>query len=443
MNCRFQSLLAMIPFHRLFCLLLLGCMCLSSPVLADTQDDADLASSVRKEVRRLADRDLAERDAAEQRLVELGPAALDHLPSVVDRMPEEVKHRLTRVREKLEKAHVEATLKASNLTLDTDDISLVNLLAEIQKQTGNRLADNRDDFGQASGPLEFKLNWKGTDFWPALDAALDQQDLTLYPYRDDQQLGIVVRPPGQVSRTESATYQGPFRIEPLRIQAHKNLRQEQIGGLEINVELAWEPRLQPIAVTMPLDEFKLTDDQDREIKGMSEGISPEISVSPSTKALELSIPWRLPERTAKQIAKLEGKLLILVPGRTEEFRFDNLAEANMEVQRRGGVVVTLDGVRQNNELWQAFLRIRFDEASGALESYRGWYYDNECYLVDTEGNKIEFSAFDRTRETKDEFGMGYLFDCPEGLKGLTLVYRTPAVIMNVPVTFELLDLPLP
>lgn len=411
--------------------------------LQAAEQETDLAATVKKEVRRLADRDLAERDAAEKKLIELGPGVIDLLPPVVDRMPEEVKVRLNRVRGELEKAYTEAAVLPTQLTLEGDDVGLDKLIAEVAKQTGNELFDNRDDFGQATAPVKLKLAWKGIAFWPALDAALDQANLSLYPYREDQKLGLVVRTPGQHPRANRASYQGPFRIEPQKIELQRDLRLADGGGMTIMLEVAWEPRLSPIAITMPLDSFSLTDDKGEPIKGVGPGISPEISIANGTKATELSIPWSLPARSAESIASLKGKLQVLVPGRTEEFRFENLAAANMDVQRRGGVVVTLDAVRQNNDLWEAFVRVRFDKAGSALESYRGWYYQNECYLVDAKGKRIDYSAFDRTRETADEFGLGYLFDSPEGLKGLTLVYRTPTVIMNMPVEFELNDLPLP
>jgi hypothetical protein len=415
----------------------------SSLPLNAAEENAELATTVKKEVRRLADRDLAERDAAEKKLIELGPTVIDLLPPIVDRMPEEVKVRLNRVRGQLEKAYTEAAILPTQLTLAGDEITVDQLIAEVAKQTGNELFDNRDDFGQALDPVKFKLSWKGIAFWPAIDAALDQADLSLYPYREDQKLGLVVRSPGQHPRANRATYQGPFRIEPQKIELQRDLRLADGGGMTVTLEVAWEPRLSPIAITMPLDNFTLTDDKGKPIEGVGPGISPEISVASGSKATELSIPWSLPPRSAESIASLKGKLMVLVPGRTEEFRFENLAAANMDVQRRGGVVVTLDAVRQNNDLWEAFVRVRFDKADGALESYRGWYYQNECYLVDAKGTRIDYSAFDRTKETEDEFGLGYLFDSPEGLKGLTLVYRTPTVIMNVPVEFELNDLPLP
>ena len=428
---------------RKFCLLLfVPALAASSHSLAADAED-ELSATVKREVRRLADRELVEREAAEKKLIELGPAALELLPPLVERMPEEMKMRLGRVRSELEKAYTKSAIEPTQLTLPAQEIELQQWMEAVAKQTGNRLVDNRLDFGQAAQPVKFKLDWRGLAFWPAIDAALDQADLTLYPYREDQQLGIVARPPGRLPRAERAIYAGPFRIEPQSVVAERDLRGRDLGRLTINLELSWEPRLSPIAISMPLDSFKIIDDQNREIASAGPGISPEIGVSNHTKAIELSIPWSLPERSAKQISKLQGKLLALVPGRTEEFRFDDLAQANMIVQRRGGVVVTLDAVRQNNALWQAFVRVRFDEAGGALESYRGWYYQNECYLLDAKGNRIDYAAFDRTRETENEFGMAYLFDAPDGLKGLTLVCGTPTIIMNVPVEFELNELPLP
>ena len=46
-------------------------------------------------------------------------------------------------------------------------------------------------------------------------------------------------------------------------------------------------------------------------------------------------------------------------------------------------------------------------------------------------------------ERNDEVGYAYLFPTEGDLKGYQLVYKSPAAIINLPVEYELTDIPLP
>jgi hypothetical protein len=140
---------------------------------------------------------------------------------------------------------------------------------------------------------------------------------------------------------------------------------------------------------------------------------------------------------------LRGTLHALVPGRHAKFEFNDLSKAVGKTQRLGGVQVTLDQVRKNNAIWEIHMRFVLDDATGALESHRGWVLQNLSYLTDKDGERIENAGFETTRQTQKEVGVAYLFDVPDGLDGLTWVYETPAAIVDLPVEYELKDIELP
>ena len=75
------------------------------------------SSEVQRLVRRLDSPHLAQREAAEAELLRRGPAILDVLPPVTDRMPAEVRHRLGRIREQLEQQAANVAADASTITL--------------------------------------------------------------------------------------------------------------------------------------------------------------------------------------------------------------------------------------------------------------------------------------------------------------------------------------
>jgi hypothetical protein len=153
----------------------------------------------------------------------------------------------------------------------------------------------------------------------------------------------------------------------------------------------------------------------------------------------------LPDRGVKKIASLNGTLMALVPGRVETFEFESLTMGENVEQRRAGVTVVFEGARKNIDAYELRLRVKFDEAANALESYRGWIYENETYLIDRDGKKLDVAAFNPTLQKSNEVGVAYIYVLDEGktLENYKLVYRTPAAIIQKPIAYELKDIPLP
>jgi hypothetical protein len=234
-----------------------------------------------------------------------------------------------------------------------------------------------------------------------------------------------------------------LRIEVLEIQSQRNLRQPQLQSLKLQMEVAWEPRLRPIALSQPVADVKATTDSGQELQVTQPDAVLDVEVPAGTQAAEIVLPFALPPRDAKRITTLRGKLRALVPGRQVKFEFDDLANAAGKSQRRGGVEVTLDAVRKNNAIWEVHMRMTLDEGNEALQSHRGWALQNLSYLVGKNGEQVDNAGFETTSQTANEVGVAYLFDLPEGIEGLTWVYETPAAIVEAPVEYELKDIELP
>jgi hypothetical protein len=207
--------------------------------------------------------------------------------------------------------------------------------------------------------------------------------------------------------------------------------------------VAWEPRLRPIAITQPVDALQATTDAGSQLAVSQPDAELDVEVPDGTQAAELILPFELPSRQATKITSLRGKLMALVPGRHVKFQFDDLAHAAGRTERRGGVQVTVDDVRRNNVIWEVHMRLSLDEGNPALESHRDWVVQNKSYLVDKEGQTIDTAGLEVTRQTRNEVGVAYLFDLPDGVEGLSWVYETPAAIVELPVEYEIKDIELP
>lgn len=405
-----------------------------------TQDGAaaQLASQVRSLLREIRDGSAAEANAAEAKLLELGPKILEQLPLPTDDMSANVKQRLARVREQLQKLHAESIAVPTTVTL-SGKMKLSEALNKIEEQTGNHIFFYQD---AEVGDREFDFNAEGKDFWEFMDGIMDDASLTTYGYAPEPGMALMTRAETEVPRKDRiSTISGPFRVEATEVIAQRSIRNSSNRRMEITLNLAWEPRLRPIVVEMPYSGISVKDQNGESIVTSGMG-QPTVEVGEDTSA-EFQLPLELPPRSATEIGELSGSFNLLVPGRTETFEFTNLDKGERVEQRSSGVTVVLDRVRKNGDVWEIRVLLRFADAEGALQSHRNWVYNNPVRLIGADGKELEPDSQEIVRRTEEEVGMGYYFDLPNGPAGYKLTYKTPTMIMALPVTFTLRGIPLP
>lgn len=153
--------------------LVIGCL-----LAGQSAGDAASKTAVLKLVHKLDADTQVERQDAEEKLMKLGPAILDYLPSPESQPDAGVRDALVRIRTKLQQIQAAKSVEASTVTLQ-GRLKLSQVLAEIQKQTGNKIAD----LPQAAVPdAEIPVHFAKTPFWTALDSVLDQAQLSIYSY---------------------------------------------------------------------------------------------------------------------------------------------------------------------------------------------------------------------------------------------------------------------
>jgi hypothetical protein len=413
--------------------------------------DPQLARQVGRFIGQLNDDRAAEREAAEKKLLNLAGTStaeadrfLAALPKETEQMPVAVRERLARIRNEVEDRAAKAATAATKITLSAKDMPLKDVIAAIEKQTGNKFIDTREQQGDpanAKGP-RIDIELKEERFWPAVDKILDQAKLGIYSYGGKDALSIVMRDPADSARHSRAAYSGPFRIDVTEVQAERSLRQPKQTSLKLQLEVAWEPRLRPIAISQPVADLQASTDSGGELAVAQPKANLDVEVPNGTQAAEISLPFKLPSRKVKRITVLKGKLHALVPGRQVKFRFGDLDKAAGKSQRMGGVQVTVDDVRKNGEVWEVHMRFSLDEDNGALQSHRAWVFQNLSYMLDKDGKQIDNGGLETTRQTQNEVGVAYVFDVPT-LDGMSWVYETPAAIVDLPVEYEIKDIELP
>jgi hypothetical protein len=421
---------------------------LSGLALGQASDKASVAeplsSKVQTLLKQLGNSEMAQREAAEKELLAIGPDVLALLPATTARTPAEEKVRLGRVRATLEKAAAEAVTRPALVTL-AGEMKVSEAIAKISAQTGNKLIDYRERFNQEGADPQIKVALDKAPFWQALDTVLDAANLTLYNYDEEKgALAYTSRGDNAVPRTGRGSYSGLFRLEPTKIEATRDLRNTQLHALRLTVDAVWEPRVRPIVLEVPLADVSALDESGSPIQiNRSEGTL-EVPIEGNGAAVEIDFPLEAPPRNVKTLASLKGKLTAVVLGKVETFEFSDIDKARSAEQERGGVTIVLENCRKNGDIYDVSLRVRFDRAANALDSHRGWIYDNECYLTDPKGQRTENAGLEATLLAVNEVGISYKFNldgaAPVNYK---LVYQTPAAIIRVPVAFEIKGIDLP
>jgi len=421
-------------------LLMLGCLLVG-------QQEASVADDLSGQVRRLVGQldapRLAQRDAAEAQLIDLGPSILPLLPSSKASLSAEARQRLGRLRRKLEQRLAAAAVEASHVTLNSGRMKLSKVLEAISRQTGNRVIDYRRRFGQEQSDPELTVDFDKTPFWKAIERILEQTDMNVYPYGPDRAVYLVGRHHGGMRFGGKADQAGPFLFLPSEMIAQRRLNVADGGSLQLTMLILWEPRAAPVGLTQKLKEIEAVDEAGNPLEVVVRLGELEVPVGPSANSVRLSIPFALPPRDVRKIARLSGTLDALVPGPVKTFRFDRLARAREVKQRMAGVTVTLGQVRKLDEIWEVGLRVRFDQPGDALASHRGWIFANETYMEGPDGKRLNNEGYETKMQTENEIGLAYFFDLGQSPDKYTFVYKTPVRIFTARFKYELKDLELP
>ena len=233
---------------------------------AARQDDAATADRIDQLVEQLNADEAAQREAAEKAAHRARPQGrrrrrrrfLDQLPKPNDHMPQEVQTRLARIASEVRSRLAKQAVDATRLTLDVKEAPLDEVLKAIEKQTGNRITDHREQFGQEAMAKKVTLKVDDEPFWSGLrQVPRRRADAALRLLRRGDARRSSSASQGALRRSgRGAVYAGPFRIEATSVTAERGLRTPDQSSLRLDLEIAWEPRLKPIALTQAAGDVK-------------------------------------------------------------------------------------------------------------------------------------------------------------------------------------------
>jgi hypothetical protein len=337
---------------------------------------------------------------------------------------------------------------AKRFTLRENRVSLSKALDALARQTGVRVEDKR---GEPDAIIA--VNADRATFWQAFDAIADAAGAVPFLSVKGEPLALVKRPEGYVK--PPICYDNLFRLSIKRTSATRDLESNR-ANCTLTFEVAWLPDLLPLFLETKPQNLRMLDDRNAPVPLTDEG-SVQAEVDGRTSfTFDVNVP-ALP-RSASRIGLLEGKLSAVAPNKMLTFTFDTLAELKKvgaaSPKRRlmqDGAACRVDKLTLVKDRWT--VRIALDLAPGGkkLESFQAnsWVVNNELALVHADGKRrLLPSSFVLESATAKRAILSYHF-VDKGLakrgrpQDWKIVYRTPAMIVDVPIAFRFTNVPLP
>ena len=412
-----------------------------SHVQAQTETaDAALRDRVPQLIERLDDPKPEARDEAEARLIKLGARALPLLPDPASATSKERKERLEKVRATLRQAEQETSTGASRVTIQAKAIRLSEALGLIQKQSGNGITDLREQLGVEVTNPAFDLDIQNVPFHEALDRVARLAEVSVNAFTGDGTIGITA---GTPAKDPLIQYVGPFRVAFKQFTEVRDL-QAGTSAASAQLEIAWEPRLRPMLLTLKSDGLAVKDDKDREVKPQAMMESNEVVLRPENPAVEMNLNLEAPDRSAVRLSSFRVKADVTLPAGIKTFRFPSLAQENVTL-KQGDVSATLRNVEIDEQVWKVNVELVYPGNGPAFESYRQGLFNNRIWLQKADGSRFEHNGgFSNTSSDGGKLGFEYLFvDAPGKPADYQLVYETPSKVVNIPLEFEFKNVPLP
>ncbi len=328
-------------------------------------------------------------------------------------------------------------------TLRGVHLSLADALKTLAEQTADPVADLMGD----PDPT-VDLDLQQVPFWDALDALADKVHGRVDLHSRD---GVALAPwpagwyPPRVSRS------GLFRTTLNAITSKLDLETDA-RTCTASIEVAWEPHLLPILLETRPRSLLVRDDAGRPLP-IGAVTS---SLAPVDGRISLPFDIALPnvDRTVKRLSRLEGEFYAVAPTKMLTFSFAPLDQLRgvdaadpLRQSIQEGVQCRVSKVAVEDDHWSVEITLDYPEGNVKLDSYQSWVVNNEMYLEGKDGARFPSDSYLLEESTPRHAVLTYHFTDKEKMKRgpgeWKIVYRTPALVVKVPVPFAFTDVPLP
>jgi hypothetical protein len=413
---------------------------------AREEPKAALRREVERLVEQLGDADPAKQAAAATALLKIGPDALPLLPDADPKLTVAQKERLKEIRGTLRDAQARKDLTPHLFDLHIQNLPLKAALAELERQSAIKVDDRRRSRDEDP---KVKLELHQVTFWQALDALAREADLQVTFYHPESRIALVDGP----SKALPVSYSGIFRVAVKQVVVSRDLESDA-HVCQVHLEIAWEPRFQPLFLETQPDSLTVQDDKANPLKPPD---LPPVRLAVARPGVTVTqVRVEAPARSAERIGLLKGSVALVGPSKMLTFVFDDLGPVKggkpgqPRKQTREGVTVSVNEFTTEDQRWTVGLLLEYPPEDPDFESFESWLVNNKIYLEKKGGTDRfpENGGYESEEQGGHRAVMTYRFVEENGRvlgkpADWKLVYQTPGTIIKVPVPFEFKDLPLP
>jgi hypothetical protein len=335
------------------------------------------------------------------------------------------------------------------IRMDRPNGMLGEVVAGLVKQTGFAIS-----YPPGAKDETIDALFQGTPFWDALEAVADRTGHRIALSENGRR--IALDPRGKCKEVSAVA--GPFRVVARQVWARYNLELGQTA-YEVQLDAHWEPRFPVFRIDSVPAITKAADD-----KGTPLTTSP-IKASAHPSGFIHTMPVRLGglTRESRKVAVLAGDFAVTAAPEMLAFRFPDLTaklpavgelpgDAAGRVKGRVAASLRRFDFDADTRTWEAELELNYPPDHPAFESFEAdwWLSENRLRLVAPGGARsFDVESYETPTVGRKVVAV-YRFkeDPAKGLanpkaKGWSLVYETPAPLVEFRVPFELRDIPLP
>lgn len=404
--------------------------------------------------------DEAQATAAEASLVKLGAKVLSLLPEPSGKPEYKTRDgRLKKIRASLESG-TKTNPEASKITIQGEAVRLSEALKALQQQSGNTVVDLREQNGQETGNPSLNLQLKDAPFFVALDEIAKKAGLALNFYTAENAIGYLnaatemnpAMPQGDGGLSQPGglfvKYQDAFRVALTRVATARNFNAAGQHTANLQMELAWEPRLRPIMLKLRSDKVKAIDDKGRELAAATTGESMELAIRPENPIVDLNLNLAAPPRDASKIAKLELTTDLTIPLAKRSLTIAKINNQGKE-NESGEASIRLMGFEAEPPVWKVTVELKLpggDKGGEKLESYRQANLTPQVFLIKPDAARLPLNGgFSTTQgSTPNRVIYELLFvDIPGKPEDHGLLIEIPGELKTIPVKWTFQDIPLP
>jgi len=352
--------------------------------------------------------------------------------------------------------------RPATITLHVRDVPARKVVAELSRQAGAVLPLTPPDLFDQNPLPPVTLDVDGKPFWTALEEVSRKTGLEPMASPDDAYPRLVLGLNGGGFWQEPHVVGGPLVIFANEVERNHSveLRRSTPGEFErritVNLTAFAEPGLRVLSASPGVKVTTAVDEAGHRLNPSpgdpeTPDFSPASNPGNGLYAWNLAVVLEAPPAGAKSIAKLGGVTYVRVQTASERVEIDDVMKQRNLTRTVAGVPFTLKSLKKVDieYLLQLSLRrdrkreVEWQNLHGSIYNGRMALYDNKGRLVAGRATENGGDYGDRKIDATLRFVREPGVSDPDAGEPYKLVWLAPTQSKDLPVPFELRDLPIP